>query len=381
MPGLTAASRLKPTWRAGLLCVAAVLAACDGGQPRAASPDTDAQPAVVRRGSALWVPERSPLRQALADAQVASGSVRVPVSLPAVVEADPVKLVKAVPPVTGRIVDLDKRLGEAVRAGEILFVLDSPDVAQLQSDAAKAVAALSLARRALDRQRDLDAQEIGVRRELEQAENDYEQAQSEARRSRERLRQLGLDPGSPPRRYAMRSPIAGRVVELSAARGAFWNDPNSPLMTVADLSTVWVVASAHEQQLSAVFAGEPARITFDAYPGETFNGAVRDVGALLDADTRTVKLRIPLANASGALRPGMFAKVQLDGAPRQAVLVPTSALVQSGFKTRVFRVVAPWTFEPREVRTGAQVGDRMEVQEGLAAGDRVVVRNAVLLND
>jgi cobalt-zinc-cadmium efflux system membrane fusion protein len=179
----------------------------------------------------------------------------------------------------------------------------------------------------------------------------------------------------------MRSPIAGRVVELSAARGAFWNDPNSPLMTVADLSTVWVVASAHEHQLAAISAGQPARITFDAYPGETFKGAVQDVGALLDPETRTVKLRIPLANASGVLRPGMFAKVQLEGAPRDAVLVPASALVQSGFKTRVFRLTGPWTFEAREVRTGAQIGELVEVLQGLAAGDRVVVKNAVLLND
>ena len=102
---------------------------------------------------------------------------------------------------------------------------------------------------------------------------------------------------------------------------------------------------------------------------------------MLDPDTRTVKVRIAMDNASGRLRPGMFAKVTFSGQEYRATVVPSTAIVQSGFNTRVFVETAPWKFEPRVCKTGAQLGDRVEIVSGLKAGERIVVKDGVLLND
>jgi cobalt-zinc-cadmium efflux system membrane fusion protein len=155
--------------------------------PGAAAP----VPALRRDGIRLIVPDASPLRRTLAVATLADEMVAAPFTLPAVVEADPARLVRVLTPATGRIVGIAKRLGDEVRAGDVLFTIDSADLAQAHADAAKAHAALALARRNLARQRELDASEIAARRDLEQAQGDYEQAASEAARADARLAQLG----------------------------------------------------------------------------------------------------------------------------------------------------------------------------------------------
>jgi len=368
-----------------LAALAAALCACHAGN--AAKPigsDATAARAIERRDGALFIPESSPLRQSLQMAAAEERSVQRSLTLPAVVEADPGRLVRMVPPVAGRIVQLTDQPGQAVKAGDTLFVLDAPDMASANADAQKARAAVAVARQNLQRQTQLDEQHIGVRRDLEQAQSDLQQAAAEAERAQQRLSQLGGSADAaagPSRRYVQKSPISGQVVEVAGARGAFWADTTAPILVVADLSKEWVVASVGERDLAAVSAGQAATIAFDAYGDETVDATVRYVGALLDPDTRSVKLRLPLANAQGRYRPGMFAHVVLAGPAHPAVTVPETALVQSGFDTRVFVETAPWTFEARAVRTAAPSNGRTEITQGLRAGERVVVRDGVLLND
>ncbi len=369
-----------------LALLTVLLGACDGAGPAAQSKGVagSAPPdaALVREAGRIRLPESSPLRQALQVAAVQEESVERPITVPGAIEADAAKLIKVVPPVSGRIVRLDKRLGDPVKRGEPLFTLESADLAQAYSDANKAQVALNLAQRNLQRQKELAAAEIASRRDLEQAEGDYAQAVGEAERTRARLAQLGIALGAGAgREYTLHSPIAGRVIDLSGAQGAFWNDTNAPIMTVADLSTVWLAASVQEKDLTMVFVGQPAKITLNAYDGESFEGKVGYVSPVLDPDTRAVKVRIAIDNESGRFRPGMFAKVIFSGKAHLAPVVPAAALVQSGFNTRVFVEVAPGVFEPRIVKTGAQISDRIEIVSSLKAGERIVVKNGVLLND
>jgi cobalt-zinc-cadmium efflux system membrane fusion protein len=348
------------------------------------TPDAAPAPALRHDGARLVVPAASPLRRTLAVATLADETVAAPFTLPAVVEADPARLVKVLTPLTGRIVSVNKNLGDEVRAGDVLFTIDSVDLAQAHADAAKAHATLALAQRNLARQRELDAAEIAARRDLEQAQGDYEQAASEAARADARLAQLGARAGGAPSAgshvLAVRAPISGRVVDLDAAAGGYWNDATAPLMTVADLSRVFVSANAQEKDLGRVYPGQPASVSFDAYP-EPLAAKVGFVGALLDPDTRTVKVRIPCDNRDGRLKPGMFAQATFRARAHQGILVPLTAIVQGGFDARAFVEVAPWAFEPRIVTLGPQVGERIEVVAGLKPGERVVVRDGVLLND
>lgn len=337
-------------------------------------------PAALRHeGGRLIVPAASPLRRTLAVAAVTEEAVSAPFILPATVEADPAKLVKVLTPLAGRIVSIDKQLGEQVKAGDVLFTIDSADLAQATSDARKAQAALTLAKRNLDRQRELDKSGIAATHDLEQAQNDYQQAASDAARAEARLAQLGTR-GNAGHLLPVRAPISGHVVDLGAAVGGYWNDVTAPIMTVADLSRVFVTANAQEKDLAQLYVGQAASIKLDAY-AEPLSAKVRFIADMLDPDTRTVKVRMSFANPDGHLKPGMFAQATFFAQPHPGIQVPMTAVVQSGFDSRAFVEVAPWQFEARTVKLGAQVGDRVEVLAGVKAGERVVVKDGVLLND
>lgn len=357
-------------------------------------------PSLVHEGDLLRIPEQSPLRRSLTVAAIDEQSIAAPFTLPAQVEADPARLVKVTPPLAGRIVSLNKQLGDEVKAGEVLFTIDAPDMAQAGADNAKAQSALLLAQRNLARQRELAQSDIAARRDVEQAQGDYDSAAAEAARAAARLAQLGAHaaPGADlaadshagrssgraatagTGRIVVRSPIAGRVVELSAAAGAFWNDATAPLMTVADLSKVFISANAQEKDLPQLYIGQQANIKLDAWP-QPVAGQVRYIGEMLDADTRTIKVRLPFDNRDGHLKPGMFAEATLLARPHNGLLVPMTAVIQSGFASRAFVEVKPWQFEARELKLGTQIGEQVEVLDGLKSGERIVTKDGVLLND
>ncbi|MBV8036550.1 efflux RND transporter periplasmic adaptor subunit [Roseateles sp.] len=356
------------------------LAGCSPADPTdgAASAPTSA---VQREGALAVVPPASPLRKSLVVETAQNGIVEQPISAPGSVEALPDHLVKITSPVTGRVERLHRALGDAVRKGDALFTLDSSDLSTAYGDAAKARASLQQAGRDLERQKLLLDADIAARKDFEAAQLAYNQAESDAQVTQARLAQLGASNASARRQFVLRSPINGRVIDMSGAQGGYWNDITAPLMTVADLSTVAVTAAVAEKDLAAVFVGQKARILLNAYPGEPINGEVRYVGEVLDVDTRTVKVRLLLDNHEGKLRPGMFAKVVFSGASHPAILVPATAVLQSGLFTRVFVEKAPFKFEARQVTVGASMGDRVEILSGLKAGERIVVKEGVLLND
>lgn len=372
----------------GVIVAAAAAWWFAAGRASAADAAASAPPVLEHVGGQVVVGDRSPLRRTLAVQSVTEQVVEVPFVLPATIEADSARLVKVLPPLAGKIVSLDKRLGDPVRQGDVLFRIDSPELGQALSDQQKAQAALVLTRRALARQRELGTSDIAAAREVEQAQSDYEQASSEAARADARLTQLGAgDPRAVQgralleRTLAVRSPIAGRVIDLNAAAGAYWNDATAPLMTVGDLSSVFVTASADETDLRSLFVGQTARVALDAYPSDVFQGQVRYVGEVLDPDTRRVKVRLQFDNRDGRLKPGMFAKATFLAKSHTGLLVPLTAVVQSGFNARVFVETHPWRFEPRVVQLGARVGNSVEVTAGLKAGERIVVKDGVQLND
>ena len=338
-------------------------------------------PLVHEKGSII-IPEASPLRKSLQIVTVNEQLVERPVVVPAMVEADPAKLIKVVPPVAGRIVKLHKELGNVVKKGEALFTLDSTDLAQSFSDAAKSQEVLNLAKRNLERQKELNAAGISARKELEQAESDYNQATDEANRAKARLELLGASLSQGDNRlYTLHSPIGGRVIEVMGAQGSFWNDLNAPIMTVANLSSVWLAASVQEKDIDSVFEGQTVLITFNAFEGESFKGKVRFAGEMLDPDTHTMKVRIALDNSSGRFRPGMFGSVTFKSPAKKGIVVPATALVQRGLFTVVFVETSPWIFEPRICKTGTHFDDQVEITTGLKAGDRIVVKEGVILND
>lgn len=367
-----------------LVC-AASLSACDMKRffPNATASNGSAHvDSIQREGALITVPEASPLRGSLVVGAAEQQAFAQVIDAPGVIEAVPEKLVKITPPLAGRIVRLHRQLGDTVKAGDPLATIDSPDLGAAYSEHAKAQATLTRARQEFERQKALHDEDISAGKDFEAAQLDLAAAESDARAAADRLAQLGVSARSSSRReYVLRAPISGRVVEMEGAQGGYWNDNTASIMTVADLSTVWLSASVAEKNLSQMFAGQAARIAPNAYAGRTFDGKVSYIGDLLDPDTRTARVRVAIDNREGLFKPGMFARVSFDGPIHQALLIPASALLQSGLYTRVFVEQAPFRFESRVVSVGASTGDRVEVLSGIKPGERIVIKDGVLLND
>lgn len=372
---------MKTLWTFAPLFVAiSMLSACS----RDAETPPEA-PLFTREGPTIVVPEHSALRTKLQISTVEQRAISEPLAIPGQIEADPGRLVKISTPVAGRIVAIHKRLGDAVKAGDPLMSVDSADVATAFADHSKAVSALRNAQLEYRRQSELSQAEIAARRDVEAAEQALAIARNDVALTRARLSQLGFNPDTPPatggRTVIIRSPISGRVVEVTGAAGGYWNDTSQSIMTVADLSQVWFTANVQEKDLGRIVPGISGEILLNAYPEEPVSGKVFSVGELLNPDTRTSTARIALTNADGRYRPAMFGSVTFQTVHPQALVVPKSALLQNAFDTRVFVEVAPWKFEPRVVKTGVQVENSAQILSGLRAGDRIVTKEGVTLND
>lgn len=190
--------------------------------------------------------------------------------------------------------------------------------------------------------------------------------------------------GEARRTLTLRAPAAGVVMEKKAVAGMRFM-PGEALYQIADLSSVWAIADVFEQDIGGVRVGQKARLRVDAYPDRVFEGTVTYVYPTLKAETRSVPVRVELANPGGLLKPAMFATLELAPAGGAKVLaLPTSAVIDSGVRRVV--LVQPGgdkdagRFEPREVKLGVRAGDYVEVREGVKEGEAVVVAANFLID-
>jgi Cu(I)/Ag(I) efflux system membrane fusion protein len=253
--------------------------------------------------------------------------------------------------------------GQAVSKGQPLFEVYSPELVSAQSEYALAVQGLAELKEA-----DAEAK-AGMQRLVDA--------------SRARLKNWNMaeaQPTADQARVTFTAPVSGIVLEKKAVQGMRFM-PGETLYQLADLSSLWVVAELNEQDVGLVQIGNHAQITVAAWPERKFEGKVDFIYPTLNAATRTVQLRIEVSNPQGALKPAMFANVQLAVGKNKAVLaVPISAVIDSGTKQRVLVRLADGRFEPRPVVLGKRGDDYVEVLSGIAEGEQVVTSANFLID-
>ena len=293
----------------------------------------------------------------------------------------------------GRVAEVKADLGAQLKAGQAVAVIDSVELGRARAAYLGARASLDVAKAALAREEALLTEKITSEAEVLAARAAFEQARAGASAAAETLRVLGLgaseiaslDFGSDtPGRLALRAPFAGTLVERHLQRGEFVS-PEDTLFTVADLSSLWIWIDVYERDLSRVHLGDEARVTVDAWAGRAWTGTVTYLRDAVDPDSRTVRARIEVENPDGALRPEMFAAVQLldphhDDADAAMVLaVPETALQRGPEGSVLYVQTAPGTYEQRAVRVGHRSGGYAEVLSGLKPAEKVAVAGSFLL--
>ena len=337
--------------------------------------------------------------QSIAGVIPATGKVLVPEDRVAVI--GPVN--------AGRIVRLFAGQGSRVQKGQKLADLESADIDQAEADYLKALADYENARRSsaaeirlaqanYDRTKLLYEKTITAGKNLQTAEHDLEVAKAAGESSvngakatltaaRRHLLILGLSSStidSLPKKpdlaavFSLNSPIAGTVIERNATVGASVGT-DSNLFKIIDLSRVWIDANVFEKDLARVRMGQEVKVNLPALPGSTYTGRVILIDSVVDPETRTIKVRTEVANPDSRLKPDMFANVEIvTDLNRSAISVPQTAVLNDGGKTVVF-VAEGNGYQKREVHTGIQNGDRLEIVEGLSPGEKVVVKGNYLL--
>ncbi len=377
-----------------IVLTAAILAGC-GSHPQAVVPaGSPAAAAPAAASGRVSFPQGSPQLERIRVGNVATTEFPVgEVVAPGAVEANPNRIARIVVPVAGRIVRVFVALGATVQQGDPLLTVDSVEAGaaiaafrQAEAQARSTASALNKANRDLERLKDLYEHKAAALKELVAAQNDLVQAQagsdqalSAQQEARHRLELLRIDPAEPLPVTTLRAPIAGKVLELAVVQGEFRNDTSTPMMTIADLSSVWIAANVPESQVRDIAIGEGVEATLAAYPGETFRARVMRIDDKVDPQTRTVKVQVEIANPAGRLRPEMSARIRHSHGTRALPAVPASAVVQAGGQAWVFLARGPGEFDKTVVQTGEERGGNVAVFSGVRPGLRVVIDGAMLL--
>ncbi|MDE3109386.1 MAG: efflux RND transporter periplasmic adaptor subunit [Acidobacteriota bacterium] len=301
--------------------------------------------------------------------------------LPAQVEADPTRVVHVYPPAGGRIIEMKVRPWDQVEKGQTLAILDSGDMARAVADYRKALVDNQVKQKALERATYLYAHSAIAQKDLQQAQGDAEMSEAEVQAARAELRVFGMDPDHAGAQLRVAAPRSGVVLEIGAAQGEYSNAlaAPQPLCTIADLSTVWAVGDVYEKDLTVARPGEPAQVTLDAYPGQTWNGRVSVVSDAVDPNTRTLKVRVVLANPGTRLKPAMFGSIRILRSTSRGILLPSTVVIREGNIAYLFVSKGNGRYQRRSVTLGRTVGEEIEIENGIKAGDTVVTQGGLLL--
>lgn len=307
-------------------------------------------------------------------------------------------------PYTGRVLDLLAKPGDVIARGALLLIIDSPEVVDAENDflsgraaLAKAEAVVKQAERVRDRVQKLVSGQAAPIKELEQAQTDVESARSDVRSAeaqidsaRQRLINFGKSDGEiaelassrhPDRITRVLAPIGGLVVARKVGPGQYVRPDNpDPLFTIADTSTMWLLAQVYESQVPLVRLGDRVDVRVLALPDQTFPAQVSYIASSLDPTTRRVAVRCVVQNRNNQLKPEMFASFLFEKAPRRALLVPQKAVVREGNIAVVWVVEGGNRISRRPVELGAERDGSIEIKAGLTAGEIVVADGALFVS-
>jgi cobalt-zinc-cadmium efflux system membrane fusion protein len=294
----------------------------------------------------------------------------------ATVNPDVSRTVPVISLATGRVVEIDARLGDTVKKGQVLLRVQSADISGAFSDYQKAVADEQLTRTQAERARGLYDKGAISLNDLQVAQDTEAKAQVDVKTSTEKLLVLGntnLD--QPSGVVDILAPVSGVITDqqVTNAGGVLGLSAPNPF-TISDLSYVWVLCDVYEDDLATVRVGDKADIHLNAYPGRGLTGRIGNIGPVLDPAIRTAKVRIEVPNPGGLLRVGMFATAIFHGQTREThAVVPATAILHLHDQDWVYVPTNDKRFRRLQITAGQMLpGNMQEITSGIAPGQQVV---------
>ena len=356
--------------------------------------DTALQPGDLHQAADVRIAADSPMLAQIKLSAVEAAEIPLDeVDAPGKIEANPNRVSHVVLPLAGRIAQVLVRIGDKVERGQTVLVVESPDadaaistLFQADSNVNITASAVLKAEADTERTRDLFRNSAIAQKEVLAAENVLAQAKASLdsakavrEQSQRRIALLGLQPNQYGQKMEVKAPISGKVLEMTVAPNEYRNDTNASLMTIADLSDVWVSSDVPETKIRFVRIGQRIGVELAAYPGEVFHARVLNLADTVDPATHTVKVHAELPNPNGRFRPEMFGSIRHTEAVKRLPMVPMAALAQGEGQTIVYRQKAKGYFVPVPVQLGIRSGERVAVTSGISVGDIIVTDGVMLL--
>jgi cobalt-zinc-cadmium efflux system membrane fusion protein len=355
-------------------------AGCGGPKEKDAAAEAPPEAQVVREGDASTVSVDHANQFPLVTAGEYKAASELVVT--GVVTPDISRTVPVISIASGRVVDIRARLGDTVKKGQILLRVQSADISGAFSDYRKAVADEILAGKQFDRAKGLYDHGAISLNDFQIAEDAENKAKVDVETTEQKLRVLGGSVDHPSGIVDIVAPISGVITDqqVTNAAGVQGLSATNPF-TISDLSDVWIICDVYENDLAAVRLGDTAQVRLTAYPDQVIRGKISNIGAVLDPNIRTAKVRIEVHNP-GMMRPGMFVTATFQGQKKEShASVPASSILHLHDRDWVYLPAGPNKFRRVEVVAGGNLPDKMqEVVSGIKPGDQVVSNALVLQN-
>ena len=363
-----------------LLTSLLLISGCKKSQPSGAS-QTAQDPNLVMANEALLAQIKISV--------VSQGDVSDILRVAGQIDFDEQALTRIGASVTGRVTQINAQLGNEVKKGDTLALINSSELSNSQLAYLKARSEKEFHRRTVQRAKTLFEADVISAAELQRRESEYEVASAQTRAAQDQLRVLGVNlkameelatTGAIDSVASVMATIKGVVVERKVTTGQVVQ-PADVLFTVADLSRVWAVAQVPEQQVAQVKVGQSVRIEVPALENEKLIGKLIYVGQTVNPESRTVLVRTELDNTSGRLKPSMLASMLIESSPTKRVIVPITAIVREQDADYVFIEEKPGSFRLKPVRLSSEHNGQRVVLDGLSQGMRIVSDGAFHLNN
>ncbi|MEG2178211.1 MAG: efflux RND transporter periplasmic adaptor subunit [Bacteroidales bacterium] len=357
----------------GILCL---LCSCNNGKP---VENQDIQ--LVQ--NLIMVADNAPVLQKIKTEKIKQTPYQARFSTSGVVKAIPTSYAQIATPFAGRIVRSFIRLGQSVSKGSPLFEISSPAFFETGKAYFQTKQEMEQALKSLRREKDLLANRVGVVKEMEEAEVDYQLKKQNYENALSALKVFQVDPkqiilGEP---LLVRAPIAGKVVSNTIVIGQYIKEDAEPLAVIADLKKVWVVAHVKEKDIPLIEKLQEVEIRLSSSTDEVCKGKIFHISEMLDEATRSVEVIIECDNKDGKMKPFMYGTVQLTDVATQAILVPTSAILQESENYYVLVKEGKNKFRKRNIKVSATLDEQSVVEEGLNINDEIIIEGAMYLLD
>ena len=355
-----------------------VLCACgsnSGGSDRVDTP-------FVAENGVITVPDGSPIAPNIETQKIGVADYRASFSTSGTVQAISSKYAEIATPFAGRITKSFVRPGQKVSPGSPVFEISSPDFFEAGKAFFQAKQEMELARKNMNRERDLFKNNVGVAKDVEEAETNFELREKDYENALAAIKvyQIDVDGFTLGQPLVVKSPIAGKIVRSNIVIGQYIKDDADPLAIVADLDKVWVIAHVKEKDIPMLYNIEDVEVSVTAMPETRVKGSVYHIGELLEETTRTVEVIIECDNPNHGMKPFMYGTVHFSGTTTKAVILPSTAIMQEQDSDFVLIEVAKNQFVRRKVKTETVDTQNVRIVSGLTEGENVIVKGGIYLN-